>query len=621
LAFTQQDLSPYSSHIVARRRGAVKNLDREIGDVIASAVSPIQTLIERPRHVTNKVPVAGKLVSNEYRGPWQVVAYVRSMACVYVEERPVTWLSDSADADRLHHLVMVTMTKGGLMLLTVTDAEHRAELLSLLQAGHFKDWEPVSQSVLLKALVLKQELKTLWLAGVHRDTTIKPSSKILSGKDLREAIDPMNDSSYLAGAVRSKEAGVSLRNSSVWIGPNTSLVSFEARAVKLLGAVQRAIAANPPKNLQLHSSLARWVNNIGDAKKCYFIAHVDPEGLEQGSGRDRAEALAAKFRVELNAPGSPAGKPARAFAAKVTDVATGTPIVVEVIPELAGHQDSVKYKIDPMPAAPYLEWANAVIASPSLLRAYYDTGHTIAAGALSQVRPQDLPFKAFRFLSFSGYNVDQEKPEFPNGDPAPIGDMMTVGDKSLFKWVFKEGLTRLRLGAPAAGTCWIFCDDGGSEVADFVHLDIGSKPKRLTLFHVKAAASNLPGRRSVPGPYEVVSAQAIKNLRALDATALLARIKGRLKKNGAHRVWDALWVAGLPPLANPKPFSDALEDLGKDYDCEVIIVQPHVLKSDYIKGKTFSKTVGAAQLRTLLFGVESVARSVNAKFRVVVDNK
>jgi hypothetical protein len=203
--------------------------------------------------------------------------------------------------------------------------------------------------------------------------------------------------------------------------------------------------------------------------------------------------------------------------------------------------------------------------------------------------------------------------------PVPIQDMMTLADKSLFKWIFKEGLTLLNLRSPSPKKCWLYCDDGSSEVADFVYLDIDSTPKRLTLFHAKGASSDKSTRRATPGPYELVSSQAIKNLRAFDSKQLMDRIKKRLKENGTDRIWDETWQPNLAPISDVKDFESALERLGTNYDCELIIVQPHVRKSDFEKRVGKNDTVGTSQLKTLLFGVESLARAVNAKFRVVAD--
>jgi hypothetical protein len=197
--------------------------------------------------------------------------------------------------------------------------------------------------------------------------------------------------------------------------------------------------------------------------------------------------------------------------------------------------------------------------------------------------------------------------------------MMTRSDKSLFKWIFKEGLTLLKLNKPSPGNCWLYCDDGPSEVADFVHLDISTNPKRLTLLHAKGASSFSVSRRSAPGPYELVASQAIKNLRAFDSQQLLGRIENRLKNDGTDPIWDQPWRHNLKPMPNAEALKTSLEELGSNVKFEVIIVQPHVRRSDFIKRVGNSDTVGARQLRTLLFGVESVARAVNSEFRVVAD--
>lgn len=620
MATQSHDLSPYSSHIVARRLAPIQNADHdaEIDDVLMKALIVIGGVVTHPRTVTGKGKEEGAVVAYDFVAPWETEPGLRSAACHYVEQRPVTWLSKGT-MDTLNHLLVVTITTDGLMLLTATDAEHRAALLFYLQLDFFDGWETVSQAILVKAIVESRALKTLWLAGIHRDTTVKPSSKILSGSSLAEAIDPMNDSSYLAGAVRSTAGGVSLRNSSVWTGPNDDLQAFEDRTVTLLKEVRAAFNASPPANLQVHSSLARWVTSMNGTSGCYFIAHVDPEIIDNDSGKKKAQDLVDAFTVELDKPGSPAGLPTWAFTAEVTDVASGATAKIDIVPDLYGNGDRVEYVISPLPPAPFDEWATAVIASPAILRVYYDSGHTIAGGALSMVRLQDLPFDKFRYGDFSSYNVKQEKPKKSRGVQVPIKNMTTQGDKSLFKWIFKEGLSFLGLSAPSPNKCWLYCDDGSSEVADFVHLDIGASPKRLTLFHAKGASSKKASRRAVSGPYEVVAAQAIKNLRAFDAQQLLGRIKKRLNENGDERIWENAWSVGLAPMAKADAFAAALDTLGTNYDCEVIIVQPHVLQSDYMKGNKPSTTVGAGQLRTLLFGVESLARAVNAKVRVVVD--
>jgi hypothetical protein len=224
--------------------------------------------------------------------------------------------------------------------------------------------------------------------------------------------------------------------------------------------------------------------------------------------------------------------------------------------------------------------------------------------------------------------VTQEKPPAPteevNGKKVitgsvPLQDMMTDSDQSLFKWIFKEGLNLLKLNLPSSKKCWLYCDDGSSEVADFVHLDVSMPTKRLTLIHAKGASSDSTSRQSAPGPYELVASQAIKNLRAFDSQQLLGRIENRLKSKGAQRIWDKPWQLNSKPMPNSMAFQKALKGLGTNVKFKVIIVQPHVRKSDFTNRVGNNDTVGARQLRTLLFGVESVARAVNAEFCVVAD--
>lgn len=625
MAYSQNDLSPYSSHVLAKHTGAISKIDDEIDTVMGAAMIVINDVVELPRRVTHGAKVAGSITKADFISPWQIQPGLRSAACIYEEERPVTWLPMGAAKDRLTHLLMVTVTQGGLLLLTTTDADHRTALLQHLQIDYFADWKPVSQAVLVKALVVGEKLKTLWLTGVHRDTGIKPTSKIISGSDLVDAIDPMNDASFLAGAVRSTRGGASLRNSSVWTGPNTTLQAFEARTVELLTLVDVAIQANPGPELQVHGALASWVDDLANVSGCYAVSQADYETLDNASGRAKAKALADQFRVELNATGAPTGQLACAFAVLVTEIASSTTVVLEVEPDLVDGR--IQYVVATTPAAPFDAWASAISEASTLLRAYYDSGHTITGGTLALVRRQESPFKGFEYGNFTNYNVTQEKPPAPvtlkNGKKVygavPLLDMMKVTDGSLFKWIFKEGLTLLGLKQPSPKKVWLYCDDGSSEVADFVYLDIESKPKRLMLVHAKGADSDSAARQAAPGPYELVSAQAIKNLRALDAQLLLDRIRERLKKNGSKRIWDQPWAANLAPLPNAMDFEAALDKLGTNYDCEVIIVQPHVRQTDFVKRVGGADTVGASQLRTLLFGVESLARSVNAEFRVVAD--
>ena len=61
------------------------------------------------------------------------------------------------------------------------------------------------------------------------------------------------------------------------------------------------------------------------------------------------------------------------------------------------------------------------------------------------------------------------------------------------------------------------------ELADFIHVDPDSK--KVSLVHVKASSNVSPDRLAAPTDYEIVIAQAIKNLRYLDRRKLYDELK------------------------------------------------------------------------------------------------
>ncbi|OWQ93836.1 hypothetical protein CDN99_05220 [Roseateles aquatilis] len=615
MSFTSTDLSPYSSHLIVQSPTPTADRDLDLMSLLLLIMEVVESTITLPRTVTRKAKEPGVLAASHLVDFWDTPGGARSVGCVYVEHRPVGWLPAAADKDQLHHLVIVTTNRDGLTLVTLTDAEHREAIIARFKSGYFTPWRPLPKELLIQAFVAARKMKTLWLSGAHRSTTVKPSAKIISGPDLRDAIDPMGDSTYLAGAVRSEAAGVSLGNSSAWIGPNGDRHALDARTDGVFQAIADAVKATPPQDMAVHAGLARRISDVSLATDCYHVEMASPETLSSGQGL--ASDLAARFSVELGKATVVKGKPTCAFTAEVTHLADGASAVTAIAPTV--HDERVSFVIAQPPAEPFAAWTRAIEGNSSLLRVFYNSGHTISDGALAEARTQDRPFDAFEFADFSGYKVTQEKPP---GTTLRLDRMMTVKDQSLFKWIFKEGLPRLKLGAPAPGRCWLFCDDGSSEVADFVHLDTRGPTKTLTLFHAKGANSAKASRCVAPGPYELVSAQATKNLRAFDAKDLLGRVQHRLEKKGKERVWDHPWAVNAPAIADAQPMIDALETLGMDFACRVVIVQPHVLKSKYIASDgTISGTVGARQLRALLSGVESLAKAVSAKLTVVTDQR
>jgi hypothetical protein len=140
---------------------------------------------------------------------------------------------------------------------------------------------------------------------------------------------------------------------------------------------------------------------------------------------------------------------------------------------------------------------DALQRNRDILSVYYMSGHCISAAGIHRPEIRDMPFLAWDFQDFSGYEVGREK---PHDDHTQIHQLTgQPSDRSLFGWVvahYRDG--------------WLTCDDGSDEVADFVHL--GEKGK-LSLIHVKRSSNDAAERSSVSAEaYAAVATQAVKNI-------------------------------------------------------------------------------------------------------------
>src|SRR5687768_4632673 len=92
MAYTKQDLSPYSTHLLAQRTNAITDLDHELEVILLWGIDLIRDAVQLPRGVTDGIREPGRMSDPDFISPWEVQPTMRSTACVYEEERPVTWL-------------------------------------------------------------------------------------------------------------------------------------------------------------------------------------------------------------------------------------------------------------------------------------------------------------------------------------------------------------------------------------------------------------------------------------------------------------------------------------------------------------------------------------------------
>lgn len=530
-----------------------------------------------------------------------------------IEKRLTSWAGGNTVADTLNHLIAV-FKSGSFVAIYVSDSDLKARLHELLSSGLLSNINQVDEAILIKAFVHGNKLRTLWLGGTHRNVSVKPNSKILSGESLGDAIDPFGDNTFITGAVRSSAAGVSLKRSGVWFGPKKNWNDFSLAADHLLTELNAAHATAPNDTI-IHAGLATSAADFKKVGKAYLIEWTDPETIKGARLSKKISSLRNAYQMDIS-----------------TTQPNSVDVNVEVTCKNTGqtHQFTIKPDIknrkvffqtlSNKATACFAEWINAVELNAEVLRLLYDDGHSIVYATLCLPATVDRQFY-IEFLDFSpagfSYDVTQEKPP---GSPPPLHEIYDSSDKSLFKWIAKDGLSQMGLAQPSPGTCWLYCDDRSMEVADFIHVHKPtSGTPTIAIIHAKGANSASSNREISPGAYELVTAQAIKNLKRISAKSIIHDIEKTLKSS-KDRVWDLPWSPNLQsPTTAKTDLEAALKTIKQDCDYQVLIVQPHALKSKFNTGKNLN--IGARQLHTLLLGAESLAHSVSAKFRVISDKR
>ncbi|BBH15062.1 hypothetical protein CH06BL_43100 [Chromobacterium haemolyticum] len=600
MPITTSLVSPFASFIVAY----ANTQNQDPNNLVANIKSAIQ-------------PINGQWIADVNLHPPATVGVGNTFAFHLTEDREAAWGGQNQVLDRLNHL-LACFISGRFAAIYISDADLKSGIHDALATGAITGWSPVDESILVHAYIFGNPLRTLWLGGTHRNVTVKPNSKILSGENLTDAIDPFGDSTFVPGAVRSSTAGVSLKRSGVWFGPKKNWHAFSTSASNLIQQLAIAQANVSIASSVVHQGLARNVHDFSSVGPAYHVEWAEPDTLKGVRRARKLALLREEYQIALGTQPVPHNKDA---SINITHTPSNTTTTLTISPKIVSKH--VAFDITGPITQNFQAWENAIKSDAELIRIFYDSGHTITNATLSLSTVQDRNF-SFSFHDFSpqgfSYNVAMEKPP---GNPPPLNHMFTIADVSLFKWVFKEGLTQLAIPLPSPGQCWLYCDDRSGEVADFIHVHKlpGTVPK-ITLIHVKGANSCSANRQVSPGAYELVTAQAMKNLRRIFSSEILDAIKKCVTTNGNGRVWDQPWAIGLQSgPATPNDLLAALDAITTNCTYEVIIVQPHVLQSKYIVNGTQSTSTGAIQLRSLLFGAQAMARAASADFRVITDQR
>jgi hypothetical protein len=538
-----------------------------------------------------------------------------------VEEKPPGWARGSAKLrDVLNQIVVASRGKTryrDYAAFFVSDNTLRDRIADRIrkQEGALGKLSIIPAATMNAAFVRGQTI-TLWMSGTHRRVPTRVDNKVISGLDLRYALDPLEDQSFFFTAARSRlddktflqPVGSSPRRSRVWMGPSQGWPDFTNAVTQVFDRLVGTVKPEPNPLPVLASPVADSTG-LSRVAGAYDVALIPPELLEPTAANpevvDARERLSAVVVEPFNQDGPDCSL--RLYCPADTEI--GTADIKFSITAAGDATWSIENEKD---ADVSTELFDEVVSTlrhrPSWLKVWYDSGHTLADERFFANRFRDQPFDNFVWERFKTgeYTISREKPTPLSRD--------TIGEQdSLFCWV-KNRWTLPQSGRPASRG-WLACDDGAMEKADFIHIDTIDGVPTLSLIHVKGAGSIKATRKLSVSDYEVVTSQAVKNLRWIDSITLEEGLSGRLQ----GRIQDKVWHNGKPSTA--KKFLAAARDLGTNYSRNVVIVQPSARRSAVETARRAARDsvdhLRLLQLEALLLGARANILALNANMHVI----
>lgn len=453
-------------------------------------------------------------------------------AIIYRQKNTPAWLTRSTVDDEGHELIVIAV-RGRIATICASDGSMRDRLVKDIKSCRRIPRERVNAFVGGAA-------KALWLNGVHTPTASKADTKAITGTALEYALDPLGDQTYYYNAVRSmpeiawlEKAGKKIvigaapGGARIWVRRAEDWNDFKAvMAILIDHAVNGAVAENP------FSSLSQPIDSAADIKDAYGLSVAPGELLSEDAVAEAAYQIARHWAFDADFEVTALAGPSLRSVVSLDGDTIGTAEITVTIDDGVANTAVVWSDTVAGKGAQRAE-CQTFLSNAERIKIYYDSGHTISQGHCYAGGYSDQPFD-WDFRSFAGYEVDREKPEGPAGSTlaATIGEN---NEKSLFAYV----LEKMFVDDQGTAKGWLASDDGSMELADFIHID--PTDRVVTLVHVKASTRNTPDRGAKPGDYELVVAQAIKNLRHLDRRNL----HDEMKKGKGKQIGSAVWLDGV----------------------------------------------------------------------------
>lgn len=612
----------------------------------------------------------------------------------YELQKSVPWTNVDDIRDTENHLVLFSRKKSiNLLALYVSENSKRRSIRRKFGDSDYGGLQYLSTvpPKHLNDAFFGDQVRTLWLSGMHRRVPVKADAKVLSGQDLEYALDPLNDQTFYFSAVRSSSAlgpngsenndskeraaehrelrtvGLSPKKSRIWTRPSGSWGHYLEGTNAILSELGETLDSNDEgagkdEPLPVLADVASDDDDIGTPYDMVIqppeLLSADVEQEDDESKEDEELAYNIYFDILdagdlgddsdiIDDPTPPnvvsdvyhRGDKIGRIAIEL-DTSDRTDVQIQSVETMFEEEDGEERENR-------FEILERLCSSTRKLKVYYDSGHTLSGGSLYSIQFQNRPFDQFLWASFEDdYDITKEKPsDFPtegdkvDWDGGASGEQESDEDEkhSLFHWVYENWPPDSDSWTPSAAPLdwkdrdgsqgWLAIDDGSMEIADFIHFrepdDENEKPI-LSLIHVKGSGSDSDEREISVANYEVVTGQAVKNLRHLETTDLA----DELESGSDSKVGTFLWKDGDPLKTNgtdgkvtPRSkMADVLRDQDSDFQRRVVVLQPHIRGSYYSKVRNGEKSQNEKRLQQLDALLNSARQSCNglgAEFWVI----
>lgn len=518
---TKDSITPYLSLLLAKKSSSKEvNIHGQILSLIKE-ITPEAKQLEISETESHEIGISGNTKLTGYR------------VC-----KSPSWISNKDFIDIEHH-IFISFEVDNYFAFYFSESTKKDEIREHFGTKRLPAIKVVNINQLNFNFINEDDIKMIWLSGIHGKNNFKADSKVLGGDGVADALDPLLDQSYMMSAVRTQidgdqsTYGINTFKSSIWRGPCSSWQVFEDRVMVILDKLN----AHPQENECPISIISYPVADCDDLSEPYDFSLIDYEFLQEREGQVRTELLK-KLQYEYSA-------------SIVEQLVVNSSIIeldvfhnlvkignVRVQPIINDYR--VRFEIihsHPIRKTLFDEYLR-VFTYPDLVKCWYESGHALVNAKVFKTGYRDVDYSKFIWTYFEDIDLTKEKPGSNKRKP----ELDKIGmDNSLFCWVQKNwngqwvDPNEFELKDKATG--WLFCDDGAGEQADFIQIDQFKGQTLISLIHVKAAKSDSPKREISVGVHDIVLNQAIKNIRSCTRRILHETLTERVNESHKKHCW------------------------------------------------------------------------------------